>query len=217
MKRCSQCDFIYENDQSFCDLDGGELICNPTLSLPAKSVGQTAGLLKKPRWRNFTVLSFAAVILGVILFSVSYIFAHRGIPQNTSHSLVKDIDESQSTLQSASPAAPQSSPNTVLEVPAATANPPRSLHPPIVTNVRATDRTTAPMVKSSQSHSRSPLTPQEEKKPKLESANHEKEPRQEEKKLKTDENANHQNQNKESTLGSILKKTGHLLKRPFKF
>jgi hypothetical protein len=31
MKLCSQCEFIYEDDQERCDMDGGELVYEPTL------------------------------------------------------------------------------------------------------------------------------------------------------------------------------------------
>src|SRR6476660_6657057 len=31
MKLCSQCEFIYEDDQELCDMDGAELVYEPTL------------------------------------------------------------------------------------------------------------------------------------------------------------------------------------------
>ena len=31
MKLCSQCEFIYEDDQELCDMDGAQLVYEPTL------------------------------------------------------------------------------------------------------------------------------------------------------------------------------------------
>lgn len=67
MKRCSQCDFVYEDDQARCDMDGGELVYEPTL-YPA---AQTAMVVAQPpikfRSRSFMLTTAATVIMGAFL------------------------------------------------------------------------------------------------------------------------------------------------------
>jgi hypothetical protein len=37
MKLCSQCEFIYEDDQESCDMDGAELVYQPRRKAPGKT------------------------------------------------------------------------------------------------------------------------------------------------------------------------------------
>jgi hypothetical protein len=81
MKLCPQCDFIYEDDQSVCDMDGKELVSNPATIvteaafttpvsatpvlvpdvLPVESAGK--------RWRNFALLTiFVLATLIIVVY-----------------------------------------------------------------------------------------------------------------------------------------------------
>ena len=79
MKLCPQCDFIYEDDQSVCDMDGKELVSNPATIvteaafttpvaatpvlvpdvLPVESAGK--------RWRNFALLTIFVLATLIIV------------------------------------------------------------------------------------------------------------------------------------------------------
>ncbi len=188
MKRCSQCDFVYEDDQDHCDMDGRELVHDPRpLPLPENAAPPLAGPPAKLRWRKYAVLPVAGIILGVILFSVYYVSTHRAAPQNTNHSSVPVT------------AGPQSAPALVLAAPVAPPTP--TPNPSPVPKVKATNRaapkttnSSAPVLRPTPRPFPSPTPKPVETKIKPERANNK----------------------KESKLGSILKKTGRMLKKPFK-
>ena len=187
MKRCPQCDFVYENDQSLCDMDGGELVHVPTpRPLSENDAVATAGPPTKPRRRKYAVLLVAGIILGAVLFPVYYVSTHQAAPQNTNHSLVTVT------------AGPQSAPDLVLATPVAPPVPTPTTSPvaKVKAKNRATPKTTdssAPIVRPTPRPSPSPKPKPAETKPKPERAN----------------------KKKESKLGSILKKAGRMLKKPF--
>ncbi len=69
MKRCPQCEFIYEDDQSCCDMDGIDLVfdhATPPLNKPKTS---RPGKRKTSR-RPF--LSVCAVLFGVLVLAIRY-------------------------------------------------------------------------------------------------------------------------------------------------
>jgi hypothetical protein len=79
MKLCPQCDFIYEDDQAFCDMDGNELVFTATTPLVDENLVSTKPRDKRPRKlrvRHFAVL-FAAVALLASLLSVIYLAQRR--------------------------------------------------------------------------------------------------------------------------------------------
>jgi outer membrane biosynthesis protein TonB len=84
MKRCPQCEFIYEDDQSLCDMDGVLLVLdsrnlpNPhaLAPIPAKSA-------KPQPKRSRAVPAFATLILALVLGMVYYVSIHRRAAQNT--------------------------------------------------------------------------------------------------------------------------------------
>ena len=109
MKLCPQCDFIYEDDQSVCDMDGRELVSNPATIvteaafttpesatpvlvpdvLPVESAGK--------RWRNFALLTIfvlATLIIVVYLARANQLRSLRA-PQGSESS----TDRSASDLQ----------------------------------------------------------------------------------------------------------------------
>lgn len=109
MKHCPQCDFIYEDDQSVCDMDGKELVPSPAIvsdqdlatqvsatpvpvsDVPVESAGR--------RWRNFALLT-----LFVLATLILVIYLARA---NQIRSLRAPASES-STDRSAGPAQPTS-------------------------------------------------------------------------------------------------------------
>ena len=119
MKRCPQCQFIYEDDQSLCDMDGVGLLTSQLLPDTGFAAIQVASLVASSRvsqWRSFALPAVGAVILGVVLFLVYYVSTHPTAPQNTHYS------SDQVTVDSPS-AASQSAPNANLTQPAAPASP----------------------------------------------------------------------------------------------
>jgi hypothetical protein len=102
MKLCPQCEFIYEDDQSFCDMDGKELVYDPgPLALeedapsPSPEVHERAPILPIPTaqlpasqptgWqsRSSAVAALAGIILAALLFGVYYARAHQPRSDNT--------------------------------------------------------------------------------------------------------------------------------------
>ena len=96
MKLCSQCEFIYEDDQERCDMDGAELVYEPTLehtfqtALEAKSERQRPARLIIPLTRSpqpetsvapshafaarktFALPIAASIVLAVVAFVAFY-------------------------------------------------------------------------------------------------------------------------------------------------
>ena len=112
MKLCPQCDFIYEDDQAFCDMDGKELIFNAVAPFADQdSVSAKPPELKKSRARRFAFAIAAAALL-VSLLSFVYLAQRRQL--RTSAASV------QSTQPALSEPVAQSSPaasiaNTVID------------------------------------------------------------------------------------------------------
>lgn len=76
MKRCPQCEFIYEDDQSRCDMDGIDLVFeNPTPSLTSP---QPAPRAKRNSSRR-SVLSICGVVLGVLVFAIGFASLERAL------------------------------------------------------------------------------------------------------------------------------------------
>jgi hypothetical protein len=83
MKRCPLCDFIYEDDQNFCDMDGLELVgdrgalitTTPADEGPVKPV-------RSPRMR-FSVPLLVGVVLGAAFLSAFYSSTDSAAPANT--------------------------------------------------------------------------------------------------------------------------------------
>ncbi|MGH9962567.1 MAG: hypothetical protein ACREBC_36545, partial [Pyrinomonadaceae bacterium] len=99
MKRCSQCDFIYEDDQHLCDMDGHELDYEPTFqSLQVSAAAKLSTRPVQSPGRRLVVLAAAAMLIGTIL-SVGYSgFTSEYIPENTKGRSTNVIRAPQSTL-----------------------------------------------------------------------------------------------------------------------
>lgn len=72
MKRCPKCEFIYEDDQSLCDMDGVLLVLD-SRNLPNLHSLQTVPAAKTLPKRNRTVPAFATLILALVLGMVYYV------------------------------------------------------------------------------------------------------------------------------------------------
>jgi hypothetical protein len=168
MKRCPQCEFIYEDDQSLCDMDGVLLVLD-SRTLPNIHALTTVPAKVQPR-RNRAVPAFATVILVLVLGMVYYVSTRRhNVP----------------TVEVPVPAISTSNPVPVAaRTPEAQPSAAESKEPPTVeTKSLPAKKPAAKTVSVSVS----------QPKPSAES--------------KKDE----------SKVGSILKKTGRILKKPFKF
>jgi len=73
MKRCPKCEFIYEDDQSLCDMDGALLVLD-SRTLPTTKTAQK---------RNRAVPAFATLILALVLGLVYYVSVQRRAAQNS--------------------------------------------------------------------------------------------------------------------------------------
>jgi len=76
MKRCPKCEFIYEDDQSLCDMDGVLLVLD-SRKLPNLHALQTVPALKTSTKRNRAVPAFATLILALVLGMVYYVSTQR--------------------------------------------------------------------------------------------------------------------------------------------
>jgi hypothetical protein len=105
MKRCLQCEFVYEDEQSVCDMDGSELV-HEAESLPLPPLASIASeptvLTAKPTPRNFAVPAFAGIILAALLFIAYYATTHTPQRLNASQAI-------------ATPAVPQPAKNSAAE------------------------------------------------------------------------------------------------------
>ena len=165
MKRCPKCEFIYEDDQSLCDMDGVLLVLD-SRTLPNHHALQTVPPPKTTGKRNRAVPAFATLILALVLGMVYYVSTERRATQDTDIP-VQPI--AASTL------------NPVPEVkPVAETSKPEPAKPTVATAAAV------PVKKAPPKPAPIPAKPKVEEK------------------------------KEESKVGNILKKTGRLLKKPFK-
>ena len=174
MKRCPQCEFIYEDDQSLCDMDGVLLVFDdrklPNLHALTTVPGKPQ--TKRPR----TVPAFATVILAVVLGLVYYVTTQPQAAQNSDIPAIPIVVSSSKAAPIAVPAAePQPQPAAAVEEPK-----PKAVKPEVSVPAAIVKK---PAVKTSSN------TPTVKTEPKKE----------------------------DSKVGSIIKKTGRILKKPFKF
>ena len=79
MKRCPQCEFIYEDDQSLCDMDGVLLVFD-SRKLPNLHALATVPPVPKSQRRNRAVPAFATLTLALVLGTVYYVTTQRRTP-----------------------------------------------------------------------------------------------------------------------------------------
>ena len=172
MKRCPKCEFIYEDEQSLCDMDGVLLVLD-SRTLPNHHALQTVPPVAKTHSkRNRAVPAFATLILALVLGMVYYVSIQRRATQNT---YTPTQPSAASTLNSIPPVnpTPEAQPSTEEPKP----EPPKpAAATAAAIPVKKAPAKLAPIPAKSKA---------EEKK-------------------------------EDSKVGNILKKTGRLLKKPFK-
>ena len=192
MKRCPQCEFIYEDDQSLCDMDGALLVFDAR-SLPNLHAlaPVEVPLAPKAHWRHRTFPAMAALILASVLSLVYFVSTQRTAPAPAplpisgaasiappiSNPVAPAADTSQTTPPPAAEPAVNGAAVTAKEEakPEPKPRPAKSITTPPPAAKKADARTSTTQTKPAE------------------------EPKKE-----------------ESKVGSILKKTGRLLKKPFK-
>lgn len=181
MKRCPQCEFIYEDDQSLCDMDGALLVFDsrtlPNLHALAP-VDVPVPVAPKAHWRHRTFPAMAALILATVLSLVYFVSTQRGV----------------------SPQAPVNVPSVTL--PASKLVAPAETNPTPEPSAAKEESGVVPA--SKEETKPAPPATQPAKKATSKTSITQPKPAQETKK-------------EDSKVGSILKKTGRILKKPFKF
>jgi len=176
MKRCPQCEFIYEDDQSLCDMDGVLLVFDdrnlPNVHALAPIPAKRAKAQPK---RSRAVPAFATLILALVLGMVYYVSIHRQAAQN-------GYTPSAAAATAPEPVAPvvNPTPEPLQEVKAPAPQEPRP-EPAKQPETRTTKK--LPVKTTSSTQTKTVPEPKKD----------------------------------ESKVGSILKKTGRILKKPFKF
>ena len=182
MKRCPQCEFIYEDDQSLCDMDGALLVLDAR-TLPHLHALATVEVpvATRAHWRHRTFPAMAALILATVLSLVYFVSTQRGV-------------------QSAAPGAGDSITTPSLNPPA-----PSDPVPP-----QTTDLSGAAAMGTEEAKPAEP-------KPEPTKAPAQKASKKTSAKTPTTQNRTDEPKKDENKVGSILKKTGRILKKPFKF
>ena len=75
MKRCPKCEFIYEDDQTCCDMDGINLVFDHQ-AIPATGTEK-----QKPGFRRSLLVSIVGVVFGVVAMAVGYASIERAFSQ----------------------------------------------------------------------------------------------------------------------------------------
>ena len=174
MKRCPQCEFIYEDDQSLCDMDGILLVFD-SQKLPKPKYE------KKRKWRSRLVSGLVAGVLSLVLWMVFYVTLQPQPPSGTSFR----------------PAAVNRQPTAEVK-----AEPPAP-------KVEEKKTEKAPVTKSeSTAKPKSEVVPKASPKPA--------QPKTTSQKPTTTVTTQASAKKNESKLGSLMKKTGKILKKPFR-
>ena len=188
MKRCPQCQFIYEDDQSLCDMDGVLLVFD-SRSLPnlhALATVATPLPEKGPR-RSRMVPAFATFLLMLAIASVYYVSTVRNTappsfsPETITSTTIEppaSVTAEQQAPASAEPPAAEAP----VAVPANERNESREVQP---TEAKSNPAEVAVPTKKAAATKVVPVKPEPKK--------------------------------DDSKVESILKKTGKLIKKPFKF
>jgi len=186
MKRCPQCEFIYEDDQSLCDMDGILLVFDSQKLPKPKTSAQ-------PQWRSRGVTVGASAVLAIVLSLVYYVSTHQ-------HN-VTPVNSTPSPATNAAQPASSELPVVSIEAVEAPKEEPKG--------TETTEAKPAPEVKSNEQPeikavpASNAASKQLKEKPKTKS------PQKVSGSQPTSQN--------DSKLGSLLKKTGNVLKKPFKF
>ena len=185
MKRCPQCEFIYEDDQSLCDMDGVLLVFDsrtlPNLAL-APVEAPVVATVPKAHWRHRTFPAMAALILATVFSLVYFVSTQSSVPAPravTGASIAVPAAELPAPNERDQPVPPVAPENTGIPTEA-------SETPETKPAADKAPTPAPPAAKKATSKTAATKPPEEPKKD-------------------------------DSKVGSILKKTGRILKKPFKF
>jgi hypothetical protein len=231
MKRCPHCQFVYEDDQAVCDMDGKELVRESRwFPLPVTAATEPPPP-PRSRWRSLALLVVAGGVLAGVLCVDYYNFKHP-----TKSRTVSSKSEMLSP-SSEMPATKSETGNSRIETSNRNSAPnPAALPPAIRRSKRETSETATPSPSKSSSDSvptksvsprakstelraptPKPRTPATELRPPEPHARVVKTVESRPNFDITDQKAANPDQKKQSKLGSFLKKTGRILKKPFRF
>jgi len=190
MKRCPQCEFIYEDDQSLCDMDGFLLVFDsqvlPKPKTPRKGSATT-------QWKSRVVTAMAALILATVLVLVYYVSTNQQPEAGTYPATVVTGTQPSSNASKSTSDSPvndaQPASNTI------ETKTPVSAPTPADASTKDNKVKSVP-VTGAKEGKESILKPKAKSTQKTQSAA--------------------QAQNNDSKIGSLLKKTGKILKKPFK-
>ena len=189
MKRCPQCEFIYEDDQSLCDMDGILLVYD-SQKLPKHAKSATGS--PKSQWKNRVVPALAAVILATVMGLVYYVSMQPRVVQNAPSAPIMNGGQPSTPPVTSTSLPPEASkaPETSVkdEKPTEPAEAPKAEPKDAKKSVKAASSTGQPATKTkakttSTQKAQSSIQPRKD----------------------------------ESKIGSLMKKTGRILKKPFKF
>jgi len=169
MKRCPQCEFIYEDEQSLCDMDGILLVFD-SQQLPKPVISS------KSQGRNRTVPAAATLVLAGVLGLVYYV-SIRQQPASPPEYVPSPATVAQPVTTS-DVAAPMKAPASEVKAAEPTKAKPAASTGPTVTVKKSDAKPKATSVQKTTK----PTPPQQD----------------------------------DSKIGSLIKKTGRLLKKPFK-
>jgi hypothetical protein len=181
MKRCPQCEFIYEDDQSLCDMDGVLLVFDSRTLPNVHALATVSGPIpeKAPR-RSRMVPAFATLILMMAVGSVYYFSTMSNVA--SSDYSPASVTSTTAEAPAVVPPVPAEDPNQV-QAPASEPTPEAAEEP---NKEERRETQPAPAAKPAAAPARKTTTKSEPKKD-------------------------------DSKVESILKKTGKILKKPFKF
>lgn len=191
MKRCPHCEFIYEDDQSHCDMDGTRLThdSRPLPKLQALSVMPESD----SKWRNRAVPVFASALLAIILGLVYFVSLRQVEPTANAGSQSTTVETPATDAAASTPAAPILEPTSTASdaVPQTEASPATNYQDTAITPPAPEARKTRE-VPEKQNVGRSSKPPQMKNK---------------------DAGSKEQPEKDDSKVRSILKKTGRFFKK----
>ena len=112
MKLCPQCDFIYEDDQRFCDMDGKELVCDPAPvvieAAVANPLSPAPERLAGRRSRSFAVAVVVGVVLAALVIVLYFVRTHQTRSGAASETSTQSPERSIARSSAESPTQPTS-------------------------------------------------------------------------------------------------------------
>lgn len=218
MKRCPQCEFIYNDDQNLCDMDGRALVYDDALAtLPDSSLPANDLQIPKSRLRVLTMPALAGFVLAALI-CLGYYAAPRlnAKPETRGSSETRKL-KPVPAAETAPAATDSSKPTTE---PDKSADPSKPIAAVVDPSLSATPAertaTTKPNDRLTISRRLAPL-PRVPPLPRLPTAKvRSTTPESSVSAPERSTEVTSANQKKESTVRSLLKKTGRILKKPFK-